>query len=132
MLDAKVTATIHLPSSSSSSGSTGSEIVELTLRDDGSGWPDVTSGDGVYSAAFSGFSSVPGFYSVGVRADDNGGMARTVGRKTTEQQEAEKGTKGENGYYSFGRIFLIFFVHRLTPELVELFMWFSIFFLIPF
>ncbi len=51
---------------------------ELVLLDDGSGVPDVTSGDGVYSATFSDFAAVPGFYGVQVNADDNGGLARTV------------------------------------------------------
>jgi len=52
-------------------------VVSLTLRDNGSGDPDVTSGDGIYSAYFSDYSSVPGFYSIQVIADDNKGHAKT-------------------------------------------------------
>ena len=49
----------------------------MTLRDNGSGDPDITSGDGIYSAYFSDYSSVPGFYSIQVTADDNKGQAKT-------------------------------------------------------
>jgi hypothetical protein len=51
--------------------------VALTLRDNGSGDPDMTSGDGIYSAYFSEYSTVPGYYSIQVIADDNKGTAKT-------------------------------------------------------
>lgn len=70
--NANVVAKIYRPGGQTSSG-----VVSLTLRDNGSGDPDVTSGDGIYSAYFSDYSSVPGFYSIQVIADDNKGHAKT-------------------------------------------------------
>ncbi len=66
-------------------GGGGVRPIELQLRDDGAGFPDVTSGDGIYSAAFSAFAQVPGFYSVQVSADDNGGLARTLRPELLDQ-----------------------------------------------
>lgn len=49
---------------------------EVTLKDGGTGYPDVTRGDGVYSAYFaSGVSARPGHYAAVVSADSNGGRA---------------------------------------------------------
>ena len=49
---------------------------KVTLRDTGTGYPDVTRGDGVYSAYFaSGVSSNPGHYAAVVTADSNSGRA---------------------------------------------------------
>ena len=31
-------------------------VVEVRLRDDGAGYPDITAGDGIYSAYFTQFS----------------------------------------------------------------------------
>jgi hypothetical protein len=74
--NANVVAKIFRPGGQKSSG-----VVSLTLRDNGSGDPDVTSGDGIYSAYFSEYTSVPGFYSVQVTADDNKGQARLKSHK---------------------------------------------------
>ena len=70
--DANVVAKIFRPGGQKSSGT-----VALTLRDNGFGDPDITSGDGIYSAYFSDFAAVPGYYSIQVSADDNKGQART-------------------------------------------------------
>ena len=51
--------------------------VVLSMRDNGAGYPDITAEDGIYSVYFTDFSTVPGFYSVQVSADNNGGSART-------------------------------------------------------
>lgn len=70
--DANVVAKIFRPGGQKSSGT-----VALTLRDNGFGDPDITSGDGIYSAYFSDFAAVPGYYSIQVSADDNKGQAQT-------------------------------------------------------
>jgi len=62
--------------------------VELQLRDDGSGLPDVTEGDGIYSAIFSSFSSVPGYYSIRVTANDGHGVASILANEGSETGEA--------------------------------------------
>ena len=65
--DAKVVATVSRPGSSSS--------IEVVLRDDGTGYPDLTAGDGIYSAYFVDFTTEPGLYSVSLFADHNSGRA---------------------------------------------------------
>ncbi len=90
VLRARVVARVFRPGAAGGGGD--GRPVELTLRDDGAGFPDVTEGDGVYSAAFSAFASVPGFYSVQVTADDNGGLARTVGPKRRRKPTGENGS----------------------------------------
>lgn len=69
VLDAEVVATIQRPGSSAP--------VELVLRDDGYGYPDITRGDGIYSAYFVDFTPQMGFYSVVARASNNAGQAAT-------------------------------------------------------
>lgn len=49
--------------------------VEVLLRDSGTGYPDLTRGDGIYSAYFVDFTSDPGLYSITIRADHNDGEA---------------------------------------------------------
>ena len=68
--------------------------VEVILRDDGTGDPDVTAGDGIYSAYFTEFARVPGFYSVHVSADHNQGVALTAG---TDKAAASAEEEPENG-----------------------------------
>ena len=63
VLDAEVYAVVRGP------GSAG--LTRLRLRDTGSGYPDITAGDGIYSAYFSEFSDQPGLYSVTVEAVNN-------------------------------------------------------------
>ncbi len=72
VLGASVVASVSRP------GRPADEVpVEVVLRDAGTGYPDVTSGDGVYSAYFSAFSAESGLYSVSVRASSNDGGAST-------------------------------------------------------
>ena len=68
VLDASVIATVHRP---------GGDSVEIELRDLGTGYPDVTAGDGVYSSYFTDLSPRSGAYQVTVRATHNDGKART-------------------------------------------------------
>ena len=51
------------------------ERYSLDLHDSGTGYPDITQGDGIYSAYFTGISSATGFYSVTVEADSDEGRA---------------------------------------------------------
>ncbi len=64
---AEVKAKIRRPGSSTDS--------ILVLRDDGTGYPDVTAGDGIYSAYFTDLTSEPGFYGLQVSATHNSGDA---------------------------------------------------------
>lgn len=52
------------------------ELIEIMLEDEGTGYPDVTMGDGIYTGYMTSFSSVSGFYSLVVRAEDGAGRAR--------------------------------------------------------
>ena len=63
VLNAKVYATINKPGSGAPS--------RIELQDNGSGYPDITRGDGIYTGYFSQFSDSPGFYSVSVEAINN-------------------------------------------------------------
>ena len=48
----------------------------LLLSDNGSGYPDITANDGVYSGYFTQFSDKPGLYSVSVQVSDGAGSAQ--------------------------------------------------------
>ena len=63
---AKVVATVTNP---------GGLSVEVELGDEGTGYPDITAGDGIYSAYFTDLGPEPGYYMVTVRASD-AGLAR--------------------------------------------------------
>lgn len=65
--NARVVATIERPGMTTP--------VELELQDEGTGSPDITKGDGIYSAHFVDFTSEPGLYTVKVRATHNSGFA---------------------------------------------------------
>ena len=67
VLNASVVAMVERPG--------GAGPVEVELRDTGTGYPDITAGDGVYSAYFTQFTSEPGFYSVVVTASNREGGA---------------------------------------------------------
>ncbi len=67
---ARVVATVVRP------GGAVPRTVSLELRDNGLGYPDVTEGDGVYSAYLTEYGSEPGFYSFEVEATHNDGKAR--------------------------------------------------------
>ena len=49
--------------------------MEVELADEGTGYPDITAGDGIYSAYFTDLGPEPGYYMVTVRASD-AGLAR--------------------------------------------------------
>ena len=70
---AHVTATVYSPEKWATT---------LTLKDTGTGYPDVTAGDGIYSGYFTGIGSHPGFYSVVVQANSADGKA-TMTRPTS-------------------------------------------------
>ena len=72
VIGANVRATIFRPG-----GPESNPPIVLKMRDNGAGYPDITAQDGIYSVYFSDFATVPGFYSVQVSADNNGGSART-------------------------------------------------------
>ena len=67
-MEAEVVATIHRPY--------GAAPVSIVLKDSGTGYPDITQGDGIYSAYFTQFTSEPGFYTVTVTATNKNGTAR--------------------------------------------------------
>ena len=85
VLGARVVVRIMRPGNNSHSD----DVVELTMRDDGAGDPDVTGDDGIYSVHFSDFASVPGFYGVQVVAGHNDGLARTAGWAAQAGEAAE-------------------------------------------
>jgi hypothetical protein len=72
VLDAMVVATVARPL-----GDDGVETVHVELRDLGTGYPDITKGDGIYSGYFTDFSPQSGSYQVTVSATHNHGNART-------------------------------------------------------
>ena len=89
VLDGRVIATLTRPSGvasahpgdgfsqPSSRMSSVGETVRVELRDMGTGYPDVTKGDGIYSAYFTDFAPVSGHYQVSFSASHNSGNART-------------------------------------------------------
>lgn len=70
VLNAEVVAEIRRPGM-------GHENVQVQLRDLGTGYPDITKGDGIYSAYFTDFVPETGFYQVMVSANHNHGRAQT-------------------------------------------------------
>ena len=94
VIGANVKATIFRPGDPHSN-----PPIVLSMRDNGAGYPDITAQDGIYSVYFADFATVPGFYSVQVSADNNGGSARTprftavsgssqIRESTTDQMDA--------------------------------------------
>ncbi|QQP50938.1 Uncharacterized protein FKW44_012114, partial [Caligus rogercresseyi] len=85
VLNADVQALIYPPNSE--------EGITLTLRDSGTGYPDITGSDGIYSAYFTGFADASGYYRMTVTAGHNGGKALTpkiISRLESEFMEAEE------------------------------------------
>ncbi|CAB4065492.1 CLCA3_4 [Lepeophtheirus salmonis] len=78
VLNADVQAIVYPPNSD--------EAVIVNLRDTGSGYPDITHGDGIYSAYFTGFGSVSGYYRMSIQATHNGGKALTPKISITEPE----------------------------------------------
>jgi len=73
VIDAHVKATVFKPGGDLEASSP----LTFVLRDNGAGYPDVTAGDGIYSAYFADYATVPGLYTIRVVADNNDGLART-------------------------------------------------------
>lgn len=73
--NASVTASIILP---------GEGNLELVLQDMGGGYPDITPGDGIYSAYFTQISSKPGFYTTNLQASDGAGGAQILNLDNSE------------------------------------------------
>ena len=92
ILNAEVVATIHRPGNA--------EPVSIALRDNGSGYPDITTGDGIYSAYFTQFTSEPGFYSVVVTARNKEGQA-SLPRLSDSEKEDDKKCCGSSMPFSF-------------------------------
>ena len=70
VLNAAATAELYMPGALDD----GSKYA-LKLRDNGLGYPDITAGDGIYSAYVPSFSMVAGYYSVRLTVTDNSGQA---------------------------------------------------------
>ena len=70
ILNASATAWLYMPGTPEEN-----PVYELLLRDDGLGFPDMTSGDGIYSAYAPGYATKPGYYSLRIRVTDNQGNA---------------------------------------------------------
>jgi len=104
VLDAEVVATIHRPGDA--------EPVTVTLRDTGSGYPDITRGDGIYSAYFTQFTSQPGFYSVVVSAKNKEGHARLP--RSSHSDESNPTCCGSTLPFSFTVPTTTFSRHALT------------------
>ena len=105
ILDAEVVATVLRPG--------GAAPVTVTLRDTGSGYPDITRGDGIYSAYFTQFISEPGFYSVVVSAANKNGEAR-LPRLSEAEADSELACCGSSMPYSFTVPTTPFSRHALT------------------
>ena len=69
VMNAKVVAMVQRPDSSIP--------FEVTLLDQGTGYPDITSGDGIYSAYFTGYTAAEGLYSLDIQVTHNEGSAST-------------------------------------------------------
>ena len=69
VMNAKVTAIVQRPGSA--------DVYEVDLIDNGTGYPDITNGDGIYSAYFTGFTTSQGLYSLDIRVTHNEGSAST-------------------------------------------------------
>lgn len=82
VINARITVRIFLPDGHPSN------VVHLNLRDDGSAYPDITANDGIYSAYFTEFASVPGFYSIEATATHNEGQARTIKQQMGSKPKA--------------------------------------------
>lgn len=61
--------------------------VEVVLHDSGTGYPDITPGDGIYSAYFTDFSQLAGLYSVKIIAKNHEGKASVRSFKSIETSE---------------------------------------------
>ena len=84
VIKAQVTAYITKPDSS--------VPYELVLNDRGTGYPDITSGDGIYSGYFTGFTTQEGLYNVDIKVTHNGGEASVPNLLNTQDLNTPSGT----------------------------------------
>ena len=61
------------------------------LRDNGSGYPDITARDGVYTGYLTDYSPESGFYALSVKATDNEGRAQVS--ETASQPVSPSGAR---------------------------------------
>lgn len=73
VLNANVTAVMRLPGGHHHQY--GQQLIRVPLLDTGSGDPDITWGDGIYSAYFTQLGPVPGVFGVSLQINDNNGQA---------------------------------------------------------
>ena len=106
VLDSEVVATIERPGVS--------EPVSIRLRDTGSGYPDITQGDGIYSAYFTQFTSEPGFYSVVVTVKNKDGSARLP--RLSQSGDSEETCCGSSLPFSYTVPITQFSRHTLAPS----------------
>ena len=67
VVDAEIVAEIMKPTG---------ETVDIILSDAGTGYPDITRGDGIYSGYFTSYSHQMGLYAVKIKASDNSGKCQ--------------------------------------------------------
>lgn len=75
VLNANVTATVRIPNGGHHSHSSMMSFIRVPLLDTGSGDPDITWGDGIYSAYFTQLGPLPGVFGVNIEVNDNNGQA---------------------------------------------------------
>ena len=105
VIDAHVMATVFKPGGDLEASSP----LTFTLRDNGAGYPDITAGDGIYSAYFADYATVPGLYTIRVVADNNDGLARVPkvtaafsipGDTTNKNSNETSNMLGKANYYN--------------------------------
>ena len=113
VIDAHVKATVFKPGGDLEASSP----LTFVLRDNGAGYPDITAGDGIYSAYFADYATVPGLYTIRVVADNNDGLARTPKTqatftvssdvKTSENNNSKHETPGNLGKINIFHFFIL-------------------------
>jgi len=81
VLNAAATAELYMPGELND----GSKY-SLTLHDNGLGYPDITSGDGIYSTYVPEYAMKPGYYSVRLTVSDNNGQAMVPKGQTRDPE----------------------------------------------
>lgn len=81
VLNAAATAELYMPGELND----GSKY-SLTLHDNGLGYPDITSGDGIYSTYVPKYAVKPGYYSVRLTVSDNNGQAMVPKGQTRDPE----------------------------------------------
>jgi len=109
--------------------------VKVALRDDGNGYPDITKGDGIYSAYFTDFTPKEGLYSIRTMVTDADGQAAIPRVLEAQSMECCGSDIGQNSYaiptgsfkrFSSAPSFLVtkgiqFFMKNGEPEVNDVF-----------